>query len=58
LITHGMVYIACPPLYRVYKKSDPAHKFIYAWDDKSARRPPRPKSGLAMASTVIKAWAK
>jgi topoisomerase-4 subunit B len=35
LITHGMVYIACPPLYRVYKKSDPAHKFIYAWDDKS-----------------------
>jgi len=35
LITNGMVYIACPPLYRVYKKSDPSHKFIYAWDDKS-----------------------
>ena len=35
LITHGMVYIACPPLYRVYKKSDPSHKFIYAWDDQS-----------------------
>ena len=35
LITHGMVYIACPPLYRVYKKSDPSHKFIYAWDDAS-----------------------
>ena len=35
LITHGMVYIACPPLYRVYKKSDPSHKFIYAWDDNS-----------------------
>src|SRR5574344_1437762 len=35
LITHGMVYIACPPLYRVYKKSDPAHKFLYAWDDQS-----------------------
>ena len=35
LITHGMVYIACPPLYRVYKKSDPAHKFVYAWDDES-----------------------
>ena len=33
LITQGMVYIACPPLYRVYKKSDPTHKFIYAWDD-------------------------
>ena len=33
LITSGMVYIACPPLYRVYKKSDPAHKFVYAWDD-------------------------
>ena len=35
LITNGMVYIACPPLYRIYKKSDPAHKFIYAWDDES-----------------------
>ena len=35
LITNGMVYIACPPLYRVYKKSDPAHKFVYAWDDES-----------------------
>lgn len=35
LITHGMVYIACPPLYRVYKKSDPSHKFVYAWDDAS-----------------------
>ena len=33
LITNGMVYIACPPLYRVYKKSDPKNKFIYAWDD-------------------------
>ena len=35
LITHGMVYIACPPLYRVYKKSDPKNKFAYAWDDES-----------------------
>ena len=35
LITHGMVYIACPPLYRIYKKSDPNNKFIYAWDDAS-----------------------
>ena len=35
LITHGMVYIACPPLYRVFKKSDPNHKFVYAWDDQS-----------------------
>ena len=34
LITHGMVYLACPPLYRVYKKSDPK-KFVYAWDDES-----------------------
>jgi topoisomerase IV subunit B len=34
LIDKGMVYIACPPLYRVYKKSDPAHNHIYAWDDK------------------------
>lgn len=35
LIQHGMVYLACPPLYRVYKKSDPTHKFVYAWDDES-----------------------
>ncbi|MDY2913466.1 MAG: DNA topoisomerase IV subunit B [Candidatus Enteromonas sp.] len=35
LIQHGMVYIACPPLYRVYKKSDPQRKFVYAWDDES-----------------------
>ncbi|MCQ2742970.1 MAG: type IIA DNA topoisomerase subunit B [Bacilli bacterium] len=34
LIQKGMVYLACPPLYRVYKKSDPAHKFVYCWDDK------------------------
>lgn len=34
LITNGMVYIACPPLYMVYKKSDPK-KFIYAWDNVS-----------------------
>ena len=33
LIDKGMVYIACPPLYRVYKKSDPAHNHVYAWDD-------------------------
>ena len=38
LITNGMVYIACPPLYRVYKKSDPAHKFIYAWDDEGLEK--------------------
>ncbi len=34
LIANGMVYIACPPLYMVYKKSDPK-KFIYAWDNVS-----------------------
>jgi topoisomerase-4 subunit B len=32
LIDNGMVYIACPPLYRVYKKSDPS-KYVYVWDD-------------------------
>ena len=32
LIEKGMVYIAQPPLYRVYKKSDPS-KHIYVWDD-------------------------
>ena len=35
LITNGMVYIACPPLYRVYKKSNPEKQFAYAWDDES-----------------------
>ncbi len=33
LITHGMVYLACPPLYRVYKKSNPSKEFVYAWSD-------------------------
>ena len=32
LITHGMVYLACPPLYRVCKKND-SKNFLYAWDD-------------------------
>lgn len=32
LIDRGMVYIAQPPLYRVYKKSDPS-KHIYCWSD-------------------------
>ncbi len=32
LIDRGMVYIALPPLYRVYKKSDPK-KHIYCWTD-------------------------
>ncbi|MDD5885124.1 MAG: DNA topoisomerase IV subunit B [Erysipelotrichaceae bacterium] len=32
LIDAGMIYIAQPPLYRVYKKSDPS-KHIYCWDD-------------------------
>lgn len=32
LIDRGMVYIALPPLYRVYKKSDP-RKHVYCWTD-------------------------
>lgn len=32
LIEKGMVYIAQPPLYRVYKKTDPS-KHLYVWDD-------------------------
>ena len=34
LITNGMVYIACPPLYGVYKKNDKSN-IVYAWDDES-----------------------
>ena len=32
LITHGMVYLACPPLYGVYKKTEPS-KIIYCQND-------------------------
>ncbi len=34
LITNGMVYIACPPLYGVFKKNDKS-RIVYAWDDKT-----------------------
>lgn len=34
LITNGMVYIACPPLYGVHKKNDKSH-MVYAWDDQT-----------------------
>jgi len=34
LITHGCIYIAVPPLYRVMKEND-HRKFFYAWDDKT-----------------------
>lgn len=37
LIDAGMVYIAQPPLYRVYKKSNPANH-IYCWDDKELEK--------------------
>lgn len=37
LIDKGMVYIAQPPLYRVYKKSDPA-KHIYCWTDEDLEK--------------------
>jgi len=37
LIERGMVYIAQPPLYRVYRKSDPS-KHIYCWSDEELER--------------------
>lgn len=37
LIDRGMVYIAQPPLYRVYKKSDPS-KHIYCWSDEDLEK--------------------
>ncbi len=37
LIEKGMVYIAQPPLYRVYKKSDTS-KHIYCWSDEELEK--------------------
>ncbi len=37
LIDAGMVYIAQPPLYRVYKKSNPANH-IYCWNDEELEK--------------------
>ena len=33
LVEEGHVYIALPPLYKVYKMTPKGEKFVYAWDD-------------------------
>ena len=33
LVEAGHVYIALPPLYKVYKMTSKGEKFVYAWDD-------------------------
>ena len=33
LIENGKVFLAMPPLYKVYKPSPKGEKFVYAWDD-------------------------
>lgn len=38
LITEGRVYIAVPPLYRVYKYKDKKETFAYAWDDEGLEK--------------------
>ncbi|MCH5180902.1 MAG: DNA topoisomerase IV subunit B [Erysipelotrichales bacterium] len=38
LITSGKVYIAVPPLYRVYKYKDKKEIFEYAWDDEGLEK--------------------
>jgi DNA gyrase/topoisomerase IV subunit B len=52
-----MVYIAQPPLYRVYKKSDPS-KHIYVWDEDDKLEEAKRRSAPAMASTAIRDLAK
>ncbi|MBE6124678.1 MAG: DNA topoisomerase IV subunit B [Erysipelotrichaceae bacterium] len=38
LVEDGRVFIACPPLYKVYKYTSKGEKHVYAWDDEDLEK--------------------